>query len=880
MRSLRRFFKRVSNFATGRRSDERLREEMESHLAAQTEENIRAGMAPAEARRQAALKFGTVQAVREDYRAEEGLPLLEDLLMDCRYAVRQLVRSRGFTIVVILTLGLGVGACTAIFSVVNGVLLRPLNYPAPDRVVTMKESQLPEFPDFSVSVANFLHWQQQAKSFSHVAAFIWTPLNLTGAGEPQQLRSLRVTAQFFDVLPVQPTIGRTFKPEEDTPGKHHVVLLSEPACERLFGGMSGVLGRQLQLNDEMYTVVGIIPAGFGQGVAPNMDAWIPMAFRPDETADENRDMRKLITVGRLRSGVTVEAADAELKLIAAQLAAQYPETNKGWSAFVMPLHDYMVSHVRGLLYTLVGAVVCVLLIACANLANLLLARAISRQREFSIRTALGAMRARLVRQLMTETLLLALAGGAAGVLLAHWSLQGLVALAPPGLPRTAEIRLDGTALAVCVALSACTALLFGLAPAWLASRVEITNALKAGARGTTATRSRGRLRGLLVIIQVALALTLLAGAGLLGRSFARLTSVDPGFTPAGALVLRFTLPEKKYPKPEQQVAFADDVLERVRALPGVQSASVAQPFPFFPGWTFIFNLEGGPAVPESEMPHSSYYAVTADYFRALGTRLVRGRVFAAEDRAGAPRVAIINETLARRHFGDQDPLGKRIAIGNELETWREIVGVVADTGEGRTDQPATNQVYEPFAQSPHRILNVLVRSAEPTAALVPSLRAAIYSIDKDQPVATVRTLDSLLDDNTASARFAMLLLAILSSGALVIAAVGIYGVTSYTAVQRTSEFGIRMAIGAQRGDVLRLVLWQGGKLVLVGLLAGLISALVAARVLASMLFETSPYEPITLATITILLGATAVVACLLPAYRAAKINPIEALRAE
>jgi putative ABC transport system permease protein len=805
---------------------------------------------------------------------------LENLLTDFRYAVRQLVKSRGFTVVVIVTLALGIGACTVIFSVVNGVLLRPLNYPAPDRVVTIKETQLPEFPDMSVSVPNFLDWQQQAKSFSHIAAFAGAPLNLTNAGEPQQLRAINVTAHFFDVLQVQPKIGRTFTPEEGTPGKDHVVVLGEPACERLFGGTSGILGRQLQLNDEMYTVVGVIPAGFGYGVAPNMDAFIPMAFRPDETTSPNRGLHKLITAARLKPGVTVAAADAEMKLIAAQLAARYPETNKRWSAFVMPLLDYWVSNVRVLLYTLLGAVGFVLLIACANVANLLLTRALSRHREFSVRAALGASRARLVRQLMTETLLLALAGGAAGVLLAHWSLKGLLVLAPAVLPRTHEIRLDGTVLAVCLVLSVCTGLLFGLAPAWLASRVEITSALKAGARGTTESRSRGRLRGLLVIIQVALALTLLAGAGLLGRSFARLTRVDPGFTPGGAVVLRFTLPEKKYPQPEQQVAFADKLLERVRSLPGVQSAGVAQPFPFFPGSTFYFNLEGRPWVSDSELPNSSYYAVTADYFHALGIRLVRGRVFTAEDRREAPRVAIINETLARRHFGDQDPLRKRIA-SNELETWREIVGVVADIREGGIEQRATNQVYEPFAQSPRRTINLLARSSgASTTDLVPSLRAAVYSIDKDQPVPHVRTLDSILDDYMAAPRFSMLLLAILSASALVIASVGIYGVTSYTAVQRTGEFGIRMAIGAQRRDVLRLVLWQGAKLVLIGLLAGLTSTLVAGRVLTSMLFETSPYDPATLATITILLGAIAVLACLLPAYRATRINPIDALRAE
>ncbi len=676
-------------------------------------------------------------------------------MFDLRYSIRQLAKSPGFTAIVVVTLALGVGACTAIFSVAYGVLLRPLDYPDPDRLVAVKETQLPQFPEFSVSPPNFLDWQRQATSFRALAAFSGASLNLTGQTEPQQLRGLKVTAQFFDVFPVRPAIGRTFLPEEDSVGKHRVVMLSHAAWHRVFGGAPDILGRQLELNGESHTVVGVVPPGFGFGSADSADAWVPMAFPPDQTANDNRSMHRLNVAGRLRDGITVEAADSEMKLIAAQLAQQYSESNKGWSTFVMPLLDYMVSDFRRAIYLLLGAVGCVLLIACANIANLLLARATSRQREFSIRAALGATRSRVIGQLLSESLLLAALGGLAGVLVAHWSLRALLAIAPDSLPRAPQIGLDPKLLFVSLALSISTGVLFGLAPAWLAAHSEITDALKQGARGTTDSRGRGRLRSSLVVVQVAFAVTLLGGTGLLVRSFNRLSHVETGLNPENAAILRLTLPEKKYGEPEQQAAFAEALLGRLRALPGVQHAGIAHPFALLQGWTFAFSIEGRPTLPASEMPNATYYAVSPDYFRAAGTRLVRGRIFGEADSAKSPRVAIIGETFARQHFAGEDPIGKRINIGNGPDAWREIVGIVADVTETGIDRKPSSQMYEPFAQNPYRFFNAVVRTTGSPGALLPSLRAAVYDVDKDQPIGSMWPLAQLLNESIAPRRFAM-----------------------------------------------------------------------------------------------------------------------------
>jgi putative ABC transport system permease protein len=797
------------------------------------------------------------------------------MLNDFRYALRQLIKSPTFTIVAIITLALGIGACTAIFSVVNVVLLRPLNYPQPDRIVTIRETNLPQFPRFSVSPPNYIDWEKQTKSYEYLAAYSGARVNLTGSGEPQQLLVLKVTAHYFDVYGDKPFLGRMLLPEEDAPGKNHMVVLSYGFWQRVFGGDHAVVGRSIELNGEPYTVVGVAAPQ-----SSKVEAWIPMAFKPEETANDARGGHYLNVVGRLHAGVTGAQAKAELELLAAQLAQQYPDSNKGWGIFMMPIQDAIVRDVKPVLYTLLGAVACVLLIACANLANLLLARATARSREISIRAALGAGRARLVRQLLTESVVLAVCGGVAGVILARWGLDALLALAPSSLPRITEIHLDSGVLLFSLALSVVTGLVFGIAPALLAARSDVNEALKQGTRGSTEGGVRGRLRGALVVIEVTFALVLLGGAGLLARSFMQLANVDPGFIPENATLLEISLPQKKYAKPEQQTAFADALLERLKNLPGVQAVGVTHSMPLLGDYVLTFNIEGRPPIAPSDLPSTNYYTVTPDYFRAMGIRLVRGRVFTPQDDAKAARVAIINETMARQFFPNEDPIGKRINITNGPDAWREIIGIVGDIKQDGVDKATGAQSYEPFAQAPFNSLNVVIRTKASPAALLGALRPAVYEVDKDQPVGIIRPLEEIMAESIARQRFAMLLLTVFSGVALVIAAVGIYGVMAYNVVQRTGEFGIRMALGAQQRDVLRLVLTQGGKLIGLGLLIGLLATLGASRAMGSMLFNTSAYDPLTLGTITVVLAAVAFVACFFPANRATKVNPIEALRAE
>jgi len=800
------------------------------------------------------------------------------MLNDLRYALRQLIKAPSFTIVAILTLALGIGACTAIFSVVKTVLLSSLDYPDPDRLVILRETNLPQFPEFSVSPPNFIDWQKQAKSYEYLGAAASATLNLTGEGEPQRLIGVAVTAHYFDVYGIKPLLGRLLLPEEDAPGKNHVLVLSHGFWQRVFGGARDVVGRSVQIDGEPYQIVGVAPYGFG--AANKVDVWTPMAFTPDQTKNDARGGHWISVYGRLKPGVTFRQAKAEMEVIAAQLAVQYPDPQKGWGIFMMPMQDYQVRDVKPVLYTLLGAVGCVLLIACANLANLLLARATARHREISIRAALGAGRGRLIRQLLTESVVLAVCGGAAGVILAKWELDALLALAPTNLPRSSEIHLNTGVLLFSLLLSIATGLLFGIAPAWLAARADVNEALKQGTRGSTEGGARGRLRSALVVIEVTLALVLLGGAGLLARSFMQLAHVDPGFIPENATVLRLALPQKKYAQPEQQNAFASSLLEHLKDLPGVQAVGLTQSMPLVGDYVLGFNIEGRPAIAPADMPSTNYYSVTPDYFHAMGIRLIRGRLFTPQDDPKAPRVAIINETMARQFFPNEDPIGKRINITNGPDTWRQIVGIVGDIKQYGVDKATSAQSYEPFAQVPFNSVNVVIRTKGSPAALLGALRPAVYAVDKDQPVGAIRPLEEIVSDSISRQRFAMTLLTVFSGVALVIAAVGIYGVMAYNVVQRTGEFGIRMALGAQQGDVLRLVLTQGGKLIGLGLAVGLIATLAASRAMGSMLFNTSSYDPLTLSSITLLLGAVALIACFFPANRATKVNPIEALRTE
>jgi putative ABC transport system permease protein len=796
---------------------------------------------------------------------------------DIRFALRQLLKSPGFTIVAILTLGLGIGACTAIFSVVNGVLLRPLAYPAPEQLVLLRESQPPEFPEFSVAPPNYLDWQKLTRSFTALTAYRSQAYNLTGDGEPSRLNGQRVTSAYFSVYGVAPKLGRDFRPEEDSVAQGKVVILSHGLWQSQFGGSADVLNRTVQLNGEPYTIVGVMPADFQRSSPTQL--WAPMAFSDQDRAADNRGAHYINVAGRLKPGVSLEQAQSEMNVISRQFAQQYPDTNKGWGVTVFRLTDYTVRDVKIVLYTLLGAVGCVLLIACANVANLLLARANGRMREISIRSALGADRGRIMRQLLTESVVLALLGGALGILVAKWGLDALLAFAPANLPRAKEIGIDGGAMGFTLALSLLTGLVFGVAPAWLATGHNLNETLKEGTRGSTESGRRWFRSGL-VVAEVALSLLLLTGAGLLVRSFLQLSAVRPGFEPANATVVSLALPGRKYGAPEKQRQFADAVLASLRNLPGVQAAGLTHAMPLIGDWVLTFNIDGRPPIEPSAQPNTNYYAVSPEYFKAMGIRLLRGRLFTEQDNEKAPRVAVINDTLARQQFPNEDPIGQRINISNGPDAWREIVGIVADVKQYGVDKEATMQSYEPFAQAPFSNLTVILRTAGDAQALPPAIRTQVFAVDKDLPVSSIKPLEVILADTVSRQRFAMLLLTVFSLVALLIAAVGIYGVMAYSVSQRTGEIGIRMALGASTGDVLGLVLRQGLGVIGTGLGLGLLAAFFAGRFLESLLYRTSAHDPLTLAAIALTLGIVAFVACLIPARRATRVDPLVALRSE
>ncbi|HVU24028.1 MAG TPA: ABC transporter permease [Opitutus sp.] len=797
---------------------------------------------------------------------------------DLRYALRQLAKSPGFTAVAVLTLALGIGACTAIFSVVNSVLLRPLPFPDSDRLVVVIETKLPEVPQFSVAPGNYFDWREHATSFEQLAAIRDASYSLTGSGEPVRLEARRVTPNYFSMLRVHPAIGRDFTAAEAT-AKSNVAILNHGFWLRQFGGRRDVIGETVQLDGQAFTIIGVLPEHYSPG--STTEIYTPVDYAED---NKNHGGHYVSVIGRLKPGVSVEQARGELALIADGLARQYPSTNTGWSIKLTPLLEATVGDVRPVLFSLLGAVGFLLLIACANVANLLLVRATARAKEIALRTALGASRLRIVRQLLTESVLLALVGGGFGVLIAQWGMSVLLAFAPDTLPRAQEIALDGRALGFACVLALVTGIAFGLVPAFQASRINLNETLKDGGRGTSEGGRRQRLRSTLVVAEVAIALVLLIGAGLLFRSFARLQHVDPGFHPEGALAIDLTLPQKKYGTDPQRAAFVAQATAALAAIPGVQSAGASQIVPFTGNdYNLLYKIPGRPPLPPGTIQGTLYYAATPDYFKAMGIPLLRGRFFTAADAAGAPRVAIINEALAKLQFPNQDPIGQHINITNADA---EIVGLVGDVKHYQLDGGARVQAYEPFAQVPFNFMTLVVRVGDSTpgalsnAALPAAIRTAIYGVDKDQPIASIRPLASLVAESVARPRFAMFLFGVFSTVALLLSAIGIYGVMAYSVTQRTNEIGIRMALGAQRRDVLRLVLAQGGRLVGLGVIAGLLGALLLTRFISSMLFGVTARDPVTFAVIATLLATIAAVACLLPALRATRVDPVEALRAE
>jgi putative ABC transport system permease protein len=802
------------------------------------------------------------------------------MIADLRYAFRMLAKSPAFTFVAILTLGLAIGANTAIFSVVNAVLLRPLPYPQSEQLVRVFGTQ-PTLPEAPTSPANFLEWQTENQVFTRIATWNGQGFNLTGTDKPERVIGARVSSDMFQLLGVQPVIGRDFSAEEDRDGAERVVILSYDFWQRRFGGDPNAIRQTIKLSDQTYTVIGVMPRGFAFP-STRSQIWTPMAFNAAERA--TRDTNFIDVVARVKPGVSLEQAQANMTAVAQSQAQRYPQTNVGIGVKVVSLQEQMVGNVRPMLVVLFGAVGFVLLIACANVANLLLARAAARHREMAIRGALGASRSRVVRLLLTESILLAIVGGVIGLLLAIWSLDLLVSLKPANLPRLAEIGVNRTVFLFTATVSLLTGVLFGLVPAWQVSKTDLNEGLKESGRGSDTPR-RQRMRSLLVISEVALSIVLLVGAGLMIRSFARLLAVDPGFRPDHVLTGFVSLPVAKYSKREEQVAFYDRLLERLHNVPGVSAAGIVTDIPLLGGSSTGFDVDGRPPALPGQRAMTDYRIINSDYFAAMGMHMVKGRAFAKTDTETAPAVVIINETLAARHFAGEDPIGKRLKLSGGPADLREIVGVVADVRNYGLDEEVKPEVYVPFFQSAAgylanqtSTLTVVVRSTIDPTALTQTLRDQVQALDKDQPVSAIKTMEGYLDESIAQRRFNVLLLGVFAGLALVLAAVGIYGVIAYTVTQRTHEMGIRIALGARAGDILRLVFSNSLATTIIGIVTGLVAAFALTRLLRSLLYQVTATDPVVFATIPLLLLAVAAIATYFPARRAMKVDPISALR--
>lgn len=802
---------------------------------------------------------------------------MQTLLHDLRYGARMLVKQPVFTLIAVVTLALGIGANTAIFSVVNSVLLRPLPFHEPERLVMIHETNLPRFPEFSVAPGNFLDWQKQNTSFERLIAINGTVNILTGTDEPRRLMGARVSDGFFATLGVAPQLGRTFLSEEDQVGRDKVVVISHGLWQRAFGGNPGIVNQIITLDGQSQTVIGVMPAGF-YFVTNEIDLWKPMAFTPQET--QNYGGHSLFVFGQRKTNVTLAQASADLSAIAQRLTEKYPETNSGWNVKLMPMQEYTVRAIKPALWVLLAAVGCVLLIACVNVANLLLTRAAGRQKELTIRSALGAGRGRIVRQLLTESLLLSLVGGTMGLLLAYWGVELLLSLAPANLPRISEVTLDNRVLLFTAATTLLTGFLFGLLPAWQAARLHLNETLKEG--GRNATTGREFTRGTLVVLEVASALVLLVAAGLMMKSFWRLLQVNPGFTAEHALTLSIELPEQKYSQDPQRAAFFQQLLTRVRALPEVRAAGATSKLPLRGDFVLGFEIKEHPPSTYMEGQATNFAAVDADYLRAMGILLLRGRWFTERDNADAPKVAVINETMAQKLFANEDPIGKHLTVDNRDKnpTWFEIIGVVGDVKEYGLNRKTPLQSYEPFLQQTFSAMTLVVRTTGEPTQVTRTIRNELRQVDAAQPLGEILTLEQVVATSVVSQRFAVLLLGVFSGVALLLAASGIYGVLSYVVTRRTNEIGIRMALGAQTRDVLRLVIGRGMKLTGTGIVVGLLAALGLTRYLADLLFEVPPTDPWTFLAIALLLAGVAFLACWLPARRATKVDPLIALRCE
>jgi putative ABC transport system permease protein len=802
--------------------------------------------------------------------------MLTSLLRDLQYSFRTLARNPGFSCVSVVALALGIGANTAIFTVVNSVLLQPLRFQKPEQLTVVRERNLKAgFPQFSLSPGNYVDFRDHNHSFSGIAAFGSQGLNLSGGAEPERLRGARVSVEFFEVLGSTPELGRTFTVQEMQPGSH-VAILSYGLWQRRFSGMRDVLGQAMKLNDELYTVIGVMPTEFQ--FPARAEIWTPLAL--DSQSWQQRGGHYLGGIGRLKDGASITSAQTDLNTIAGRAEQQFPNSNAGWDTTLRSLQESIVGKIRPAMFTLTASVGFVLLIACVNLANLLLSRSASRRREIGIRSSLGAGRARLIRQLLTESLVLAGLGATVGLGIAWAGTRVLTNLSPTILPRANEIALDGWALGFTAGIAVLTGVLFGLAPAIQLAKIDLASSLREGGRGNAIGFRRHRLRSALVVGEVALALVLLMGAGLLMRSFYQLQSIDLGFDPHDVLTFRTNLPQAKYKSDEQQAAFYHRALERIRAVPGVAVAGAAQIFPLA-GDDYILSFVqlGKPPVAVGDQPSAAYYVATPGYFGALRIPVMRGRDFTEHDDAAAPPVIIISESMARQFYPNENPLGQRIQIGNGSKP-AEIVGIVGDVRDQELESKGRAAMYEPAAQVPFGSMYFAIRAEREPAALISAVRAIFRDLDAELPLDAVGTVDSLVTTSLSQRRFSMLLMSIFAGLAVALAMVGIYGVISYAVTQATQEIGIRMALGAQRRDVLRMVFSYAGVLIASGLAIGVGVALGTGRFLTSQLFEVKPTDPETYAVVALVLLATGLLACCIPALRAMRVDPLVALRTD
>jgi predicted permease len=867
------------------RMESEMNAELHFHMEAYAEDLQRQGMVRDEAMRRARIEFGGVERAKEECRDACGVNFAETLLQDLRCGARALRKSPGFTAIAVLTLALGIGANTAIFSVVNAILLHPLAYQDADRLVTILND-----PNAPVSAANYIDWREQSDSFEAMgSAEYWSP-NLTGVDQPENIRGHKITYDLFPLLGAQPLLGRLFTEQDDRAGSEHEVILSYRLWQRRFSGDRSEIGKVIRLNGEAYTVVGVMPRDFQFAPfwATHAELWVPIAFG-DRV--HNRAGNSLRVFGRLKPGTTLAQARAEITTITARLEQQYPGTNQ--NVVVTPLKEQVVGKVEAPLLVLLGAVGFVLLMACANVAHMLLARAASRQKETAVRAALGAGRTRVLRQFLTENLLLAGMGGAVGLLLAFWGTRALVALSPESIPRVETVTLDGWVALFLFAITVLTSIAFGLAPALQASAVNLSDTLKETGRGGSDGKQRNRLRSFLVVSEFALALLLLIGAGLMVRSFFALQSVDQGFNPHNVLSMVVSVAGSSEAALGNREIFYRQLLEGVRALPGVESAAGINHLPLAGDlWGWPFLIEGRPKPRPGDSPGGVYRIATPGYFRTMQIPLLRGRDIAEADTETAPGVVLINEKAARSYWPGEDPIGKRISFDadtSDMPTWLTIVGIVNDVKQGDWAAKPDEEVYlaafqnRQFLGAPEThssYITLVVRTAGAPAALTQALKDTVWSFDRNLPISQVVTMDGVVADANAQPRFEMLLLGIFAAVALLLAAVGIYGVMSYAVSRRTHEIGIRVSLGASRTDVVLLVARQGMVLALIGSLVGIVGALGLSRLMKSLLYGVKPIDPLVFGGVSILLMMVAMAASYLPVRRAMRVDPMVALRYE